>query len=98
MFRPRAARRASGRPPQLTGRHSVAPSAAVATTAAAAALVSAAALLEARRAVHRLVAAGLEGHLRFLPAARAGRGEHLACPPIAAGRIAAAVRGGSVAA
>src|SRR5512132_3633851 len=35
-------------------------------------------LLEARAAVHRLVAAWLEGHARLAPAVAAGRGEHLA--------------------
>src|SRR5947209_19884949 len=56
-----------------------------------------AALLETRRAVNGLVAAGLERHLGFLAAARAGHAEHLARPtsatvrrPIAA--AAAAVR------
>src|SRR5947209_15872918 len=57
-----------------------------------------AALLETRRAVHGLVAAGLERHLGLLAAARTGHAEHLARPTAATATVrrpiaaAAAVR------
>jgi len=50
-----------------------------------------AALLETGRAVDRFVAAGLERHLCFLTAARAGHAEHLARPTSATATVGRAV-------
>ena len=62
--------------PLLAARHLVATPTRV--TAPARPVVSSTTLLKTRRAVHRLVAAGLEGHLGLLATARASRAEHLA--------------------
>src|SRR5262249_44089312 len=65
--------------------------------AAVAAAARTAALLEAVRAIHGLVVAGLERHLSLLAAAGTRRAEHLALSA-SAGAIPAAIRGRAVAA
>ena len=80
--------RLSERSPLLAPRHLVATPALVAAPSSRAVTTSAA-LLEAARAIDWFVAAGLEGHLGLLAAARARGAEHFAFAATG-GRVAAA--------